>query len=125
MQLRDFKDKTVDIGRLKTDISTGHATGAHLYDVGEMDPIHTVIEMVVGHSQDGYAYAFKIYLLGASISKIERVKFHWECGGWRGVEIILKRFPIKFFDAESGGAELLAIYSEGSCPIDGENSVLA
>jgi hypothetical protein len=114
MRLREFKGKTIDLGRLRTDISTGHTVGAHLHDVGEMDPTHTVLEMVVGHSQDGYAYAFKIYLLEASVIKIERVKFQWECGGWRGDDKVLKRFPVKFFGAESGGAEVLATYLESS-----------
>lgn len=110
MRSRDFIGKTIDLERLESDVSTGYTVGAHMHGVGVMDPTQTVIEFVVGQSQDGYAYAFKIYLLKMSISKIERVKFQWECGGWRGEDVILKRFPIHFFDAESGGAEVLTSY---------------
>jgi hypothetical protein len=110
MRFRDFEGKSIDLKRLEEDIASRYTVGAHLHGVGEMDPTHTVIEFVVGQSREGYAYAFKIYLLKMSIRKIERVKFQWECGGWRGEDIILKRFPIHLFDAESGGAEVLTSY---------------
>ena len=114
MRLNEFEGKTIDLERLIADLSSGETVGAHVHQPGYMDPTFTVVEFVVGHSQDGHAYAFQIYLQDRAIVKIERVKFQWERGGWRGDDKVLKRFPRKFFDAESGGAEVLTNYLDSS-----------
>ena len=110
MRVKDFINKPFDIDRLRNDLHAEGLRGVHLHEPDSLDQGTHTIELVIGYSQDGYAYAFRISVVDKTIRKIERVKSEWECGGWKGNDVSLKRFPIHFVQAEGAGSEALLPY---------------
>jgi hypothetical protein len=97
MRTRKFLNKELDINAIKSDIDSRDLKGVHCHKRGQMDAEYDIIEFIVGRGND-YTYAFKVYLIETKIKRIERVRFQWECGGWRGKDSVIKKFPLNLFD---------------------------
>ena len=113
MIVKDFIGKQLDVDRLKHDIIARELVGAHYHPKGKAEKEFEILEMVIFPGGE-YTYAFKVYLKEAVISKIERVKFQWECGGWRSEDTVLKRFPVGLNVNEPFASEVLSKYLIGS-----------
>jgi hypothetical protein len=109
MIIKNFLKKRINLDQIKNDIASRELRGAHYWEKGLMDENHQVLEFVINRGVD-YTYAFKIYISNETIQKIERVKFQWECGGWRSKDIVLKRFPVRFNSDEPTASEVLESY---------------
>ena len=93
MIIKNFINKRINLNQINTDIASRNLRGVHHWEKGSMDAEYQVLELVIFPGQE-FTYAFKIYIFDETIKKIERVKFQWECGGWRSEDILLKRFPV-------------------------------
>ena len=93
MIVKAFIGKRLDLEQLQKDIASRDLVGAQFHEAGKFDPDHQIIELVISPGGE-YTFAFKLYVSDESICKIERIKFQWECGGWRSEDIVLKRFPV-------------------------------
>ena len=109
MVVKKFINKRLRLNQLKEDISCRELIGAHYHEKGSMDVNFQVLEFVI-FPGPSYTYAFKIYILDDVIKKIERVKFQWECSGWRCEDIVLKRFPVGLNVNEPVASEALEEY---------------
>lgn len=109
MNTRRIMNKRVALPSLLADVSSGSIRGLHYHERGTFDPHHDVIEMVVARTKT-HTYAVKLYLEDGFIRRVERVRFEWECGGWRSQDHVLKRFPFHFYKCEEGVDGILASY---------------
>jgi len=108
MQIKKYLGKKIDAAQISEDIENRMLRGVHFHQKGHFDPDFDIIEMIVGRGEQ-YTYSFKINLQENIIKKIERVKFEWECGGWRSNDHILKRFPLQI-ECEKISDEILSEY---------------
>jgi hypothetical protein len=108
MQVKKYLKKRLDIEQLSADINSREVRGIHFHKKGYFDQDFDIIELIVGRGIR-YTYSFKIYLQDGIIMKIERVKFEWECGGWRSDDHLLKRFPLQI-ECEKLADEILSEY---------------
>lgn len=111
MLLKKYLGKTLNVSQLRQDMKDGEITGAHYFEKGQLDDSYDIVEFVV-FNHAGYAFAFDIFIDNQVIVKIERVKFQWECGGWRSKNIVIKRFPIIFYKVEEPAEAALNRYCE-------------
>lgn len=109
MHTRKLLKKQIDLRRLIKDVASGEIHGLHYHEKGTFDQTHEIIEITVARSRT-HTYAVKLYLLENHIQRVERVKFQWECGGWRSEDTIIKRFPFHFYKCEEPVDEILGIY---------------
>lgn len=109
MRARNVIGKTIDLDRVRKDVGNRQLSGVHLSGSG--DQKLAVIELVVRPRTNGYVYAVNLLMDGDRVTGMKRVKFASECGGWRGKEIELKRFPIHFHEVESGCEWFVEEYS--------------
>jgi hypothetical protein len=94
MQVKRYLAKRFDLERLKKDKQDGDYQGlARIFE--QYSDNCDVVEFFAGNGLNGLGYAFKIYLSNERIiTKIERVRFEWMCGGWRGTDTLIKRIPL-------------------------------
>mgnify|MGYP003585685375 CR=1 FL=1 len=111
MRTKVLIGKRIDIEKIRRDIAQGNISGCHFFDKGKLDDENDVLEIII-RNHAGFAYAFDIHLIGDMIKKILRVKFQWECGGWRSSNVILKRFPVMFCNSEAPTEDLLEAYGK-------------
>jgi hypothetical protein len=109
MRVKKFINKQFNVIKLKEDMKIGETSGVHYFEKGCLDEKYDTVELIL-RNDFGYAFAFDIFLEDQVVKKIERVKFQWECGGWRSKNIVIKRFPIMFYKVEEPAEEVLEMY---------------
>ena len=109
MIVKDFIGRQLDLDLLQKDIQSRDLVGAHFHVRGTRDPEYNILELVIFPGRE-YTFAFKLYLSDGKIDKIERIKFQWECGGWRSDDIVLKRFPVGLNVNEPVATEIVSTY---------------
>jgi len=92
MKSRAVISKHIDLDRIRRDINSRELTGVHLWECEEPRKEDFIVEAIYTNYKH-YAYSVKIHTTASRITKVERVKFQWECGGWRGADHIIDRLP--------------------------------
>jgi len=92
MKLLELEGKRILADKFQVDLQAGALRGVHFHKKGDFKKDADVIEIVVGRELD-YIFAIEVFLVDGVVRKLRRVKFQAMCGGLRGKDHLLKRFP--------------------------------